>query len=465
MTEQESPRFLAGVVEGFYGPPWTQAERSRLFDRLAALGLNTYLYAPKDDLKHRALWREPYADEEAVALRGSIDACRARGVSFVYGLSPGLDIRYGDDADVERLQRRFDQMIALGCEDFSLLFDDIPDTALTDADDSLAAAQCRVTNRLFEWLRARRPAARLAFCPTAYCSRMADAGVGGSGYLEAIGRGLLPAIDVLWTGPEIVSREITVTHLRGVQGALRRRPMLWDNLHANDYDGRRFFCGPYSGRPAALIGEVSGILLNPNCEFVLNEVPLRTFAAFVSGPEPYDARREYLAAMTVWRPSFATARGGVSLDELVLFGDCYYLPLEEGPEAEALLRRLRAAIEISDRAGAEDVGDVRQAISRLRDLTARLTELCDRPLFHALSRRIWDLREEADLLDRYLAHRSQRSGVDSPFRSDFHLPGTYRGGMAARLQRLLVQREDGTFAAAAAAGGEAQAARTGHPTC
>lgn len=32
--------------------------------RLKALGMNTYLYAPKDDLKHRALWRDPYDVEE-----------------------------------------------------------------------------------------------------------------------------------------------------------------------------------------------------------------------------------------------------------------------------------------------------------------------------------------------------------------------------------------------------------------
>jgi beta-N-acetylglucosaminidase len=51
--------FLSGAIEGFYGQPWTHAERVALFDWLAAWGLNTYLYAPKDDLKHRALWREP----------------------------------------------------------------------------------------------------------------------------------------------------------------------------------------------------------------------------------------------------------------------------------------------------------------------------------------------------------------------------------------------------------------------
>jgi hypothetical protein len=32
-----------------------------------------------------------------------------------------------------------------------------------------------------------------------------------------------------------------------------------------------------------------------------------------------------------------------------------------------------------------------------------------------------------------------------PFGSDFHLPLTYRGGLVARLQRLLTAHSDGTF--------------------
>jgi hypothetical protein len=62
-----------------------------------------------------------------------------------------------------------------------------------------------------------------------------------------------------------------------------------------------------------------------------------------------------------------------------------------------------------------------------------------------LSRRIWELREELDLLERYLACKSGGKHPDAPCSSDFHLPGTYRGGMVPRLQRLLVQHPDGTF--------------------
>ena len=74
-----------------------------------------------------------------------------------------------------------------------------------------------------------------------------------------------------------------------------------------------------------------------------------------------------------------------------------------------------------------------------------MTELRHRPLFNALSRRIWDLREELELLGRYADFVSQKSKPESSFRSDFHLPGSYRGGMAAQLQRLLEQQPDGTF--------------------
>jgi hypothetical protein len=57
--------FLSGVIEGFYGKPWTPAERIELFGSMARWGLNTHFYAPKDHLHHRALWREPYGAADA----------------------------------------------------------------------------------------------------------------------------------------------------------------------------------------------------------------------------------------------------------------------------------------------------------------------------------------------------------------------------------------------------------------
>ena len=230
---------------------------------------------------------------------------------------------------------------------------------------------------------------------------------------------------------------------------LRRKPVIWDNLHANDYDGRRFFCGPYSGRPPELRSEVAGLLSNPNCELPLNFVPLRTLAEFVRGSGTWDARSAYLAAMEEWLPDFATVARPVTLEDLILFGDCYYLPHEEGPEAVALYELARRLLARQPAEWDAAVQVVRATTHRLRDFCARMTELRDRSLFHALSRRVWELREELDLLDRYVEQKSG-AGSDTPVSSDSHLEGTFRGGMVARLQELLTQRPDGTFTAATA---------------
>ena len=448
MTTHETTNFMAGVIEGFYGQPWTQAERFELFDWMARWGLNTYFYAPKDDLKHRVLWREPYSNAEAEILGQLIHACQQRDLRFIYALSPGLDIRYSSEAELDLLRKRFEQMLALGCRHFSLLFDDIPDrldTGDIERWGSLASAQCHVANAMFKWTRERSPGARFLFCPTPYCSRMAERKLGGDGYLSIIGRELSPEIDIFWTGPEIISREITVAHVQELQAVLRRKPLIWDNLHANDYDGRRFFCGPYAGRPLELRSAVSGLLSNPNCEFPLNYVPLRTLAEFVRCEGKWNPREACLSAMREWLPRFATIGQPITLEELVLFGDCYYLPHEEGPGAEALYENARGLLTQNPATwSADQVKCFRQEATHLRELCVRMTELRERPLFYALSRRIWELREELDLLEHYVEAKCDmgRPGIPS---LTSHLPGTYRGGMVARLQRLLVQQPDGTF--------------------
>jgi protein O-GlcNAcase/histone acetyltransferase len=452
---------LTGVIEGFYGPPWTTTERLSAFDQMAAWGLGLYLYGPKDDLHHRAIWREPYAAADAASLAALVGACHARGLRFVYGIGPGLDIRYGDLTDRQYLRGRCAQMLDIGVDGVALLFDDIPDR-IDEADlarwGSLAAAQADVANDTFAFVRVRKRDAVAAFCPTPYCGRMATAQLGGAGYLDTLGAALHPDIDIFWTGPEIVSSEITVAHVRAVAARLRRKPFLWDNLHANDYDGRRMLLGPYSGRPLALRDEVRGILTNPNTEFPLDFMALRTLAMFVHAGDAWDERGAHLSALREWLPSFETVSGPVEFDDLVLLADCYYLPCEEGPRAEALRADAERALTDSSPEWRDHARRFLAEAMRLRDLCGRLATLKQRALFHALSRRIWDLREELDLLVRGVQARLGTADGLLVFRSDFHLPRTYRGGMVARLQRLLTQHPDGTFTAGLVPHGRARRA-------
>ncbi|HTG43821.1 MAG TPA: beta-N-acetylglucosaminidase domain-containing protein [Verrucomicrobiae bacterium] len=440
--------FISGVIEGFYGTPWTLLERLALLDQLKSASLNTYLYAPKDDLKHRSLWRELYSAQEADELRKFIGACQKRDLGFIYALSPGLDIHYADPAEFRGLTQKFEQLLALGVNSFALLFDDIPD-ALSSSDreqfTSFASAQAHIANSALHWLTDRCSQAALLFCPTAYCGRMASRHLGGENYLATLGKELLPEIDIFWTGPEIISREITVSHLRDVQNLLQRKPILWDNLHANDYDGRRFFCGPYSGRDREIFERVGGILVNPNSEFPLNYPLFRTLGRFIQSTGGWRPREEYLAALHDWRPRFENGHFSISEENLVMFFDCYYLPYEEGAEAEALYGDLEQLLASGNNSATIGIDSVLQRLTSLREFCVQLSEMRDRSLFYALSRRIWELREELDLLERYI--RALRLSDPASFRSDFHLPGTYRGGFVPRLQQLLIQNADGSFSA------------------
>lgn len=74
---------------------------------------------------------------------------------------------------------------------------------------------------------------------------------------------------------------ITPHTVEAVSKVLKRKPVIWDNIHANDYDQRRVFLGPYDGRPVQLYQNVSGVLTNPNCEYESNFVAVHTLASWI----------------------------------------------------------------------------------------------------------------------------------------------------------------------------------------
>ncbi|XP_072388676.1 protein O-GlcNAcase isoform X2 [Diabrotica undecimpunctata] len=269
--------FICGVVEGFYGRPWTTEQRKDLFQKMKKWGMNSYVYAPKDDYKHRAYWRELYTVEEAEHLTGLIQAAKDQNIIFYYALSPGLDITYSSSKDVTALKRKLEQVSQFGCNAFSLLFDDIePEMSEADKEifQSFAQAQVSVTNECYQHLG--QP--KFLLCPTQYCSTRAVPNVTNSEYLNTLGSKLAQEIDIMWTGQKVISRILTKENIQEVTEVLRRPPVIWDNLHANDYDQKRVFLGPYSGRSPDLIPKLRGVLTNPNCEYGANFVAIHTLA-------------------------------------------------------------------------------------------------------------------------------------------------------------------------------------------
>ena len=76
-----------GVIEGFYGKPWTWEERAATAAALAPHGYRFYLYAPKADRYLRRQWQEDYPDATAERLAELAARCRDVGVRFGPSLS------------------------------------------------------------------------------------------------------------------------------------------------------------------------------------------------------------------------------------------------------------------------------------------------------------------------------------------------------------------------------------------
>ena len=55
---------IKGYIEGYYGAILSWKDRKAILNLLPKLNLNSYLYCPKEDPKHRIQWKLDYSVDE-----------------------------------------------------------------------------------------------------------------------------------------------------------------------------------------------------------------------------------------------------------------------------------------------------------------------------------------------------------------------------------------------------------------
>lgn len=285
---------VRGIVEGFYGRPWTHAQRLDMIDFIAARGMNTYVYSPKDDPLMRHDWRRPYEGLEHTHLGELVDRCLLRGIDFVFCLSPGLSIRYSDASDVRALVAKFGQVAELGVTRFGLLLDDIPPVLQHDADvaafDTLVDAHVHLVGAVFAEVTARGHG--LMVCPTQYFGR------GTEPYIATLGRGIDAAIDLFWTGRLICSPSLDVHDAEIFSAHTGHRPLYWDNYPVNDVAmTHELHIGPYRDRESGLGAVSRGVIAN-GMEFAeSSKIAFATIADYLWSPADYDPDASWRVAL------------------------------------------------------------------------------------------------------------------------------------------------------------------------
>ncbi|QRP43258.1 beta-N-acetylglucosaminidase domain-containing protein [Amycolatopsis sp. FDAARGOS 1241] len=324
---------LRGSIEGFYGPPWSTADRLRQIAFLGEVKANTYVYSAKDDAYLRAQWRDPYPAGELATLGQLVQSATAHHVDFTYALSPGVSICFSSPDDIAAVKAKLQSVYDLGVRSFSIPFDDISYTKWNCAADqttfgtpgqaAAGKAQVSLLNAITTgFIKTHDGARPLQTVPTEY-SDLKD-----SPYKTELRENLDPSVVVQWTGTDVVPPSVTTDEAQQVSTVYGRKVFLWDNYPVNDYEqsAGRLLLAPYAQRQAGLSQYLNGIVANPMNQEAASEVAEFGATDFAWNDAGYSPERSWPQALA--RLAGGDARASAAL---AVFADLEHLAPTFGP--------------------------------------------------------------------------------------------------------------------------------------
>ena len=244
-----------GFIEGYYGNPWSTEDRINLMKWGGYYKLNSYFYAPKNDPKHNAKWRELYTEEELNTLiRPLAEAGNASKCRFVYALHTFMynPVRFDGNyqADLKAVQDKLAQVIDAGVRQVAILADDAGNVGgnnynkfLTDMTAWLAEMK-----KTYPDLKQTLP-----FCPQEYMYN-------GQEYYKNFPEN----VQIVMTGGRVwgeVNQNFTNTFTNNAG----RGPYMWINWPCTDNSKSHLIMGGYTTflQPGVDPAKIQGIVLNP----------------------------------------------------------------------------------------------------------------------------------------------------------------------------------------------------------
>lgn len=284
-----------GVVEGFYGNPWSKEDRIRQFEFYGENKMNVYIYGPKDDPYHRSQWRQPYPEAEAAVLKELIQSAHENKVQFVWALHPGNDIQW-NDADRQNVVNKLELMYEMGVRAFSLFFDDIGGAGTDPAN------QAGLINYVTEnFIKVHPELPPLIFCPTQY-NRSWSSG----NYLNILGSQSDKDVRIMWTGNSVVDM-INKSDMDWINAQIQRNAYIWLNYPTNDYCIDRMLMGPTYGNDKDIAEQLSGFTANPSEYAEASKVSLYSIADYTWNMTEYDENASWERAIKYLMPDHAAA--------------------------------------------------------------------------------------------------------------------------------------------------------------
>lgn len=287
-----------GIIEGYFGTPWSMKERLTYPRFLANYGYKFFIYAPKNDPFLRKCWDKAWDDTYISMMSNLEQSFHSEGIEFGIGFTPA-----GQASEVianpSLLISRIKEITAcLSLDYFVLLFDDLKNS---DA-DKLAYYQLKITDLVLSHLPSIK---HLIVCPSYYSTDPILSKVFGDmpqNYWKEYAAGLDPAVNIFWTGEKVCSDGYSEEHLLQVADIFKRKPFLWDNYPVND--GRKMadflYLKPFANRGNHILSLTEGHAINPMREPYLNQLVLATLPyAYTNNPLTFASKDYWILAKDI----------------------------------------------------------------------------------------------------------------------------------------------------------------------
>ena len=285
-----------GVVEGFYGTPWSHEARLRQLRFYGENKMNTYIYGPKNDPYHSCPgWRKPYPEKESAQIRELVKVAAENEVNFVWAIHPGQDIKWNDE-DRRLLIAKLESMYNLGVRSFAVFFDDISGEG---TDPHRQADLLNYIDRHF--VKAKPDVTPLVMCPTEYNRSWSNP---KGNYLTTLGEKLDPSIQIMWTGDKVVA-DIKEESMEWINARIRRPAYIWWNFPVSDYVRDHLLLGPVYGNDTHIASAMSGFVTNPMEHAEASKIAIYGVADYAWNPGQYDAQQTWEAAIREVLPGAA----------------------------------------------------------------------------------------------------------------------------------------------------------------
>ena len=258
-----------GFIEGYYGNPWSNADRAELMRYGGDLKLTQYFFAPKDDPYHNKKWRELYPEEKLAEIRELARVGNQNKTRYVWTIHPFMNnrIRFGNEAhyqeDLATIKAKFTQLMKVGVREFGILADDAPSPV------GGYNSYNRLMKDMTDWLTEKQATygglrKEMIFVPGQYW------GNGREDELKALNENLPTSTSMTLTGGKIWG-EVSESFLSNLKnnltaGGKTYRPVsLWVNWPVTDNSKQHLILGGGEKflHPNVDPSLLSGIMLNP----------------------------------------------------------------------------------------------------------------------------------------------------------------------------------------------------------